>query len=115
MDATLLRTRDKATGERLSDRPDTSVASRLAWRVAGWDAQLGAEYTGRQTSSGQRLPAYTLWNASVGRAWALGAHQRLNLRAGLENLGDLRLAEKSPAFGYAEQGRRVFVSARLDF
>jgi len=40
---------------------------------------------------------------------------RLNLRAGLENLGDLRLAEKSPAFGYAEQGRRVFVSARLDF
>lgn len=115
MDATLLRTRDKATGERLSDRPDTSVASRLAWRVAGWDAQLGAEYTGSQTSSGQRLPAYTLWNASVGRAWALGAHQRLNLRAGLENLGDLRLAEKSPAFGYAEQGRRVFVSARLDF
>ena len=30
-------------------------------------------------------------------------------------LGNLRLAEKSPNFGYAEQGRRVFLSARLDF
>jgi outer membrane receptor for ferrienterochelin and colicins len=114
-DATLLHTRDKATGQKLSDRPDTSVASRLAWRVARWDAQLGAEYTGRQTSSGERLPAYTLWNASVGTSWALGGTQRLNLRAGLENLGNLRLAEKSPAFGYAEQGRRAFVTARLDF
>lgn len=115
VDATLLRTRDKTTGERLSDRPGTSVASRLAWRVAQWDAQLGMEYTGRQTSSGMRLPAYTLWNASLGRAWDVGNGQRLNLRAGLENLGDLRLAERSPAFGYAEQGRRAFVSARLDF
>ena len=45
----------------------------------------------------------------------LGATQSLNLRAGLENLGNVRLAEKSPNFGYAELGRRVFVSARLDF
>ena len=115
VDATLLRTRDKATGERLSDRPGASVASRLVWRVAQWDAQLGLEHTGHQASSGTRLPAYTLWNASVGRAWRFGSGQRLNLRAGLENLGDLRLAGKSPAFGYAEQGRRVFVNARLDF
>ncbi len=35
-------------------------------------------------------------------------------RAG-EPFGNVRLAEKSPAFGYAEQGRRVFASARLEF
>ncbi len=114
-DATLLRTRDKTTGQRLNDRPSTSVASHLAWRAAGWDARLGLQYTGSQDSSGYRLPAYTLWNASVGRAWKLNATQSLNLRAGLENMGDVRLAEKSPNFGYAEQGRRVFVTARLDF
>lgn len=114
-DATLLRTRDKATGESLSDRPRTTLASRVEWQVGRWNAQLGAEHTGHQTSSGERLPAYTLWNASVGTAWAVGDGQRLNLRTGLKNLGDLRLAEKSPAFGYAEQGRQVFVSARLDF
>jgi len=115
MDATLLRTRDKATGERLSERPNARLTSRLAWRVGEWDAQLGAEYTGSQRSAGERLPAYTLWSASAGTEWALGAHQRLHLRAGLENLGNVRLAEKSAAFGYAEQGRRAFVVARVDF
>lgn len=114
-DATLLRTRDKATGKRLNDRPSTSVASHLAWRQAGWDARAGLQYTGSQHSYGNRLPAYTLFNASVGRAVKLSATQSLSLRAGLENLGNVRLAEKSPNFGYAELGRRVFVSARLDF
>ena len=51
----------------------------------------------------------------MGRVWKLGGTQSLNVRAGLENMGNLRLAEKSPNFGYAEQGRRVFLSARLDF
>ncbi len=111
----MLRTRDKATGKRLNDRPSTSVASHLSWRQAGWDARLGLQYTGSQDSYGNRLPAYTLWNASLGRAWKLNATQSLTLRAGLENLGNVRLAEKSPNFGYAEQGRRVFVTARLDF
>jgi outer membrane receptor for ferrienterochelin and colicins len=114
-DATLLRTRDKATGKRLNDRPTASVASHLDWRVAGWNARLGLQYTGSQNSSGGKLPSYTLFDVSAGRAWKLGATQSLNLRVGLENLGDVRLAEKSPSFGYAEQGRRVFVSARLDF
>lgn len=114
-DAQFLRTRDKATGKQLSDRPRTSFTSRLSWRVAHWTAQVEAEYTGSQISSSARLPAYTLWNASVGRMWNLGDDRKLHLRAGLQNMGDLRLAEKSPAFGYAEQGRRVFVSGRLDF
>ena len=114
-DATLLRTRDKTTGAELSDRPRTSVASRIEWRLGRVSTQLGADYTGRQLSSGQRLPGYTLWNASVGTAFDVGNGQKLNLRAGLQNLGNLRLAEQSAAFGYAEQGRRVFVNARLDF
>ncbi len=114
-DATVLHTRDKTTGKRLNDRPTTSVASHLAWRVDGWDLRLGLQHTGSQESYGNKLPAYTLWNASVGRVWKLGGTQSLNVRAGLENMGNVRLAEKSPNFGYAEQGRRVFLSARLDF
>lgn len=114
-DLTLLRTRDKATGKRLNDRPTTSVASHLAWRQGGWDARVGLQYTGTQESYGNKLPAYTLFNASVGHVVRINATQHLNLRAGLENLGNVRLAQKSPNFGYAELGRRVFVSARLDF
>ena len=81
----------------------------------GWQAQLGLDYTGSQTSSGEHLPAYTLWNASLGRAWSVGDGRTLHLRTGLQNIGNLRLADKSPSFGYAEQGRRLFVNARLDF
>ena len=114
-DATLLHTRDKATGKRLNDRPTTSVASHLTWKRGGWDARMGLQYTGSQENYGNKLPAYTLFNVSAGYAMKLNATQNLHLRAGLENLGNVRLAEKSPNFGYAELGRRVFVSARLDF
>lgn len=114
-DATLLHTRDKTTGKALNDRPRSSLASHLAWRQGGWDARAGLQYTGSQESYGNKLPAYTLFNVSAGRAIKLNATQSLNLRAGLENLGNVRLAEKSTNFGYAELGRRAFVSARLDF
>ncbi|QNP47359.1 TonB-dependent receptor plug domain-containing protein [Diaphorobacter aerolatus] len=114
-DAQFLSTRDKATGKQLNDRPRTSFTSRVSWRVHQWSAQLEGEYTGRQTSYIERLPAYTLWNASLGRMWNLGDDRKFHLRAGLQNIGDLRLLQKSAAFGYAEQGRRIFVSGRMDF
>lgn len=47
--------------------------------------------------------------------WSVGDGRTLHLRTGLQNIGNLRLADKSPSFGYAEQGRRLFVNARLDF
>ena len=46
---------------------------------------------------------------------ALGDTRALVLRAGLENIGNVNLAEKSEHFGYAERARRLFVSARVDF
>ena len=62
-----------------------------------------------------KLPAYTLWNASVGRAWKLGGERQLHLSTGIQNLGNVRMQEESPNFGWAEQGRRFFVNARMDF
>lgn len=111
-DLTLLKTRDKATGKALEDRPKTTLASRLDWRAGdGWSARAGLEYTGSQTSAGLDLPGYTLWNASVGKK--LG--QTFSVRAGINNLTDVRLAEKSPNFGYAESGRTLFATLRADF
>jgi outer membrane receptor for ferrienterochelin and colicins len=37
------------------------------------------------------------------------------VRAGVNNLTDVRLAEKSPDFGYAETGRALFATLRADF
>jgi len=121
VDTTWLDARDKTTDKRLSSRPNTRTTSRLIWRAGSWDSQLGAEYTSSQYTgvdnkgADRKVPAYILWNASVGTAWNWGSQQRLSLRVGVENLGNLRLAEKSANFNYAEQGRRAFVSARFDF
>lgn len=116
-DLTLLHTRDKSTGKKLADRPSSSLTSHLEWKGAeGWSARLTGEFTGSQTGTdGAALPSYALWSASVGKQFALDAHRKLVLRAGLENIGNVNLAEKSESFGYAERARRVFVTARVDF
>jgi outer membrane receptor for ferrienterochelin and colicins len=112
-DLTLLRTKDRDTGKELVGRPRRSLASRLDWRAGdGWSARLGLEHVGRQLDgTAARLPAYSLWNASVAKQ--LG--KALMLRVGVENLGDARLAEKSPNFSYAERGRTLFARLRADF
>ena len=116
-DLTLLNTRDKTTGKRLADRPSSSLTSRLEWKNAsGWSARVGGEFIGSQTATdGVKLPSYALWSASVGKQMALDGQRKLVLRAGLENIGNVNLAEKSEHFGYAERARRLFVSARVDF
>lgn len=110
LDATWLRTRDQTTGEPLLNRPRLTLAGRLLWQgrdaLAPWSAHLRVEQIGRQTTSGQiGLPAYTL--AHAGLAWRVSRH--ISLRGGVENLTDLRLAEKSPGFGYAERGRSGYL------
>ena len=77
---------------------------------------MGGEFIGSQTATdGVKLPSYALWSASVGKHIALGDQRKLVLRAGLENIGNVNLAEKSDSFGYAERARRLFVSACVDF
>lgn len=112
-DIALLRTEDRLTGKALADRPRTSGSTSLAWRGGdGWSARIGGSYTGSQVeTAGATLPAYWLWNASVGKRFGT----TWSLRMGAENLGNLRLAEKSASFGYAERARRVFVSGRAEF
>ncbi|RIK89566.1 MAG: TonB-dependent receptor, partial [Burkholderiales bacterium] len=110
-DLTLLHTRDEDTDEALEDRPRRSLASHLdADLGGGWNTRVGFEYTGTQTSAGVDLPSYTLWNASVTRR----LNKTFSVRLGLENIGDVRLLEKSPAFGYAERGRTLSATLRAE-
>jgi outer membrane receptor for ferrienterochelin and colicins len=115
VDATWLRTRDAATGQPLLDRPRVTLAARLQWQgqaaLAPLSAHLRVEHTGGQTTGGNvALPAYTLVHAGLG--WR--ASRQLTLRAGVDNLGDLRLAEQSPAFGYAERGRTAYLRLTVE-
>jgi outer membrane receptor for ferrienterochelin and colicins len=116
-DLTLLETRDKAKNKEMYARPKTSVTSRLDWKGGhGWSARLGVEYIGSQliaatTTTDARLPAYSLWHASAAKQFGKGMTARL----GVDNLTNVRLAEKSPSFSYAERGRTLYASLRADF
>ncbi|GMU44302.1 MAG: TonB-dependent receptor [Xanthomonadales bacterium] len=111
LDLTLLRTRDRDNGEELSYRPRRALTASLDWTRGPWSARLGGEYTGTQRGSTVGLPDYTIWNASVARRFG----ERADVRLGLDNLGDVRLAEESADFGYAERGRSVSLALRLHF
>ena len=71
------------------------------------------DYTGRArlNRAGQRLPAYTVFNLSVGQQ----INKMLSWRAGLDNVGNVRLADKSADFGYAIRGRTLALSVRAEF
>ncbi len=111
-DVTLLHARD-GNGAELVNRPRSVVHSRLRWEAPrDFDLRLGAHYTGRQrVSANTRLPGYTLTDASIGQK----INPHVSWRVGLDNLGNLRLAEKSPDFGYAIRGRTWFTQLQIEF
>jgi outer membrane receptor for ferrienterochelin and colicins len=116
-DLTRLHTRDKDTGLQLMGRPRWTLNAKADLTLDdGWSARVGGEYTGQQltaltATTTTTLPGYSLFNASVARQ--VGKH--VTLRAGVNNLGNVRLAQKSPNFAYAERARTVFVNLRADF
>ena len=54
---------------------------------------------------------YTFVDASIGQK----INPHVSWRVGLDNLGNLRLAEKSPDFGYAIRGRTWFTQLQIEF
>lgn len=109
---TLLDTEDRTRHEELQYRPDSSVSSRIDWQGGhGWSARLGVQRIGAQFTTEGELPAYAVWNAGLGKD--LG--RNTSLRLAVENLGNLRLAEKSPLFGYTERGRTLSLDLRVRF
>lgn len=110
-----LHTTNRDTGAELDGRPRHSGNVGLEWASGPWQSKLTSEYVGRQylgtTTGSERAPSYTLWHLT-------GSYQindNLRLRAGLNNIGDVRLAEKSALFGYAEQGRTVYFALNASF
>lgn len=109
---TLLKTKDVDADEQLEYRPKVSVSSHLDWfGPDGWSARVGLAYTGKQYTAAGDLPAYTLWNASVGKK----VNKHVTLRIGLENIDDVSLADKSPNYKFEERGRSVYANLQASF
>lgn len=108
-----LKTEDLGTGDELEYRPRRTFNSFLDWQATtGVSARLNAEYTGSQYRDGtDDLPAYTLWNASVAKDFG----ENVTMRAGVDNIADEHLADKSPDFRHVERGRTVYLSTQLNF
>lgn len=109
----LLRTKDLDMGTELEYRPRSTLNSRLDFNgPGGWSARVGLNYTGSQyRNDTDRLPAYSMWNASVANQLT----KNYSVRIGVDNLGDVRLADKSPNFRHVERGRMVYINLLADF
>jgi outer membrane receptor for ferrienterochelin and colicins len=104
---TVLDARDDA-GQRLTKRPRHSAALRLDWQHDAWRAGLRIEHQADQLlataavgAPPERAPSVTLVGAHLTRALPWG----LELTLAVDNLTDVRLAERSPLFAQAEPPR----------
>lgn len=100
-----LDSKDADSGKPLNGRPDHLLNAALNWKQGGWNAGLRVEYTGRQyiTQARKKAPAYSLVNLNVG--YQLNPH--LRFVAGIDNLTNVYLAEKSDLFSYSETPRTL--------
>lgn len=106
-----LDTENRATGKALNARPDYIVNARVGWRHQRWDTTLRVEHTGRQRLNDERVPAYSLVHANV----AYDVDRNWRVSAGIDNLTNVRLIEKSDRFNFAEAPRTVRVAVRGTF
>jgi outer membrane receptor for ferrienterochelin and colicins len=105
--ATFLDARD-GNGQRLEKRPAFLLGLQFDWAGGPWRAMLRAEHHADQLIApevvGQamnRLPDITRVSAQLSRA----LDRNLSLSLGVDNLGGVQLAEKSPLFTWAEAPR----------
>ena len=100
---------------RLDKRPRHTLGARLDWNAAPWRAGLQADVVGGQLlpaattgAPSQPVPSYTLWSAHLARALPAGLEATL----AVNNLGNLRLQDRSPLFTQIEAPRTWRVAVR---
>jgi outer membrane receptor for ferrienterochelin and colicins len=112
---TYLEAKDLTNDQRIASRPRHLANFRLAYHNQGFSATLRTEYNGSQIEYDRGnqldLPAYTLWHFSLRQSLT----DSLTLRGGVENIGDVYLAEESDFFGYEERGRFFYVGLEASF
>ncbi len=113
---TWLDARDTDTRDHLTGRPELVFTPALQWQGERLSGQLEWQYTGRQWLKNndarlERVTGYSLVNLNA----AYQAHDNLKLRAGVNNLRNLRLEDKSELFGYVETPRTVWLGVEANF
>lgn len=97
---------------KLEFRPEHKLMAGLTWTATpSLQVFLDLNHVGRQYYEDKALPAYARLDLGaslqLGRPWTL--------RAGIKNLGDVRLKDKDEQFVASELGRNVYLSANCSF
>lgn len=101
------------TGVRLERRPRHTLGTGVTWEKNGWKLNLNAEHLADQLIENTRVvtavPDYTLWNVGVRKS----INKNVEIAAGIENLTDVRLEDKSPAFRHEEYPRTLRLELKV--
>ena len=110
---TYLDAKDKETNERLSGKARHNAGAKLRYRFTPWGlwASLRCDYNGEMRQDDGVAPDYTLWHFSMGKE----INEHLELKWGVDNIGDVRLADKSDVFDSEERGRTVWAGVTARF
>lgn len=116
---TWLDAEDRENDTRLPGKPKHTVNAKLSYTLEkfGLSAALRFQFIGDQVLESGRdstladVPDYSLWHFSARKT--LGEHLELTL--GVENIGDVRLADKSDLFAYEERGRFFYGALKTSF
>lgn len=113
---TYVEPRDLSAQQELAERPNHSAKVKIAWRpIAASEINVRGRYIGKQTLYQNSLPVrlddYSLWSFDVSHELS----DRFTLKAGIDNVFDERLAERSALYSFAEPGRVFFVGLGAGF
>lgn len=103
-----------ATGKtvKLEFRPERKLMAGVNWTASeALKLFLDLNHIGKQYAEDQVLPAYT--RLDVGASLQLG--KPWTLRAGVKNLGDVKLKDKDEHFVASELGRNLYLSGTYSF
>ncbi|MBN1904053.1 MAG: TonB-dependent receptor [Deltaproteobacteria bacterium] len=115
---TYLEAKNEETGERLTGKPKNSISAGLkgSWKSLGLNASLRAQYIGNQVYENsedilEEAPDYTLLHFAISKQLIEG----FELQMGIDNITNVRLADKTDLFSYEERGRFVYGNLRYSF
>lgn len=110
---TYLNTKDLATGESLENRPEHSANLSVNWEFSPksnlrWRSEfIGKQYAGDNDFA----PSYNLHHLDLSYAMS----EKININAGIENLFDQRLQDKSELLSLSEPGRAFRVGLKVSY
>ena len=117
---TFLDAEDRVTDERIAGKPKHTLNAKLGYNLEqyGLSTALRFQFIGDQVLENdarhpelEDVPDYSLWHFSIRKKM----FEYFEVQLGVENIGDVRLADKSDLFAYEERGRFFYASLKGTF